>query len=111
MRWIRFIAVLLGGLAIVLAIAGASYQVVSTRRDARRFPEPGRRVNTGSYSLKLNCAGVGSPRSSSSRGLEMYCSNGSPSKKESRSSRASVLTTAPGTEAAIPDRCRAPASR
>ena len=53
--------VLLGGLAIMLAIAGASYQMVSTRRDAKRFPEPGRRVDIGGYSLKLNCAGAGSP--------------------------------------------------
>jgi len=53
--------VLLGGLAIMLAIAGASYQMVSTRRDAKRFPEPGRRVEIGGYSLKLNCAGAGSP--------------------------------------------------
>jgi pimeloyl-ACP methyl ester carboxylesterase len=61
MRWFCAIAVFLGGLAIVLAVVGASYQVVTARADARRFPEPGRRVEIGGYSLKLNCAGAGSP--------------------------------------------------
>ena len=61
MRWIRFIAVSLGSLVIALALAGASYQAITARADAQRFPEPGRRVDVGGYSLKLNCTGAGSP--------------------------------------------------
>lgn len=46
---------------ILLALAGASYQVIESRLDARRFPESGRLVDVGGYSLLLNCTGVGSP--------------------------------------------------
>ena len=44
-----------------LAVAGASYQEIKTRLDARRFPEGGRLVNVGGYRLMLNCTGAGSP--------------------------------------------------
>lgn len=47
---------------ILLALAGASYQAIKTRLEARRFPESGRLVDGGGYRLKLNCTGVGSPK-------------------------------------------------
>lgn len=61
MRWLRNIAVILVGLLTLLAIAGASYQALATRVDARRFPEPGKLVDVGGYRLKLNCSGAGNP--------------------------------------------------
>jgi pimeloyl-ACP methyl ester carboxylesterase len=61
MRLLRNLALTLTGLAILLAIAGSSYQMVATHADARRFPEPGRLVNIGGSRLKLNCTGAGSP--------------------------------------------------
>jgi pimeloyl-ACP methyl ester carboxylesterase len=60
-RWLRIVALSICVLAILLALAGASYQVIETRLDARRFPEDGRLVNVGDYRLMLNCTGAGSP--------------------------------------------------
>ena len=45
---------------IVLAVAGACYQYVGSRMDARRLPEPGRLVDVGGHRLKINCSGKGS---------------------------------------------------
>ena len=61
LRWLRIAALSLCVLAILLAVTGASYQVIETCLDARRFPEGGRLVDVGGYRLKLNCTGVGSP--------------------------------------------------
>ncbi|HLZ42862.1 MAG TPA: alpha/beta hydrolase [Candidatus Sulfotelmatobacter sp.] len=61
MRWLRNIALLLVGILALLLIAGASYQAIANRADARRFPEPGRLIDVGGYRLKLNCTGAGSP--------------------------------------------------
>ena len=58
---LRNIVLPLAVLVILLAAAGATYQTVATRADARRFPEPGRLVDIGGYRLKLNCTGTGSP--------------------------------------------------
>ena len=52
-------AVCIAGLAF--AFVGASYQAVGNYWDAREFPEPGRMVDVGGYSLKLHCVGAGSP--------------------------------------------------
>jgi pimeloyl-ACP methyl ester carboxylesterase len=60
-RWLCIVALSLGVLVILLALAGASYQAIATRLDARRFPENGRLVDVGGYRLMLNCTGVGSP--------------------------------------------------
>jgi pimeloyl-ACP methyl ester carboxylesterase len=46
---------------ILLALAGASYQAIETRLDARFFPENGRLVDVGGYRLMLNCIGAGKP--------------------------------------------------
>jgi pimeloyl-ACP methyl ester carboxylesterase len=61
LRWLRIAALTLSVLAILLVVAGASYQVIETRLDARRFPEDGRLVDVGGYRLKLNCTGIGKP--------------------------------------------------
>ena len=59
--WLRKIALSACVVVILLAIAGASYQAIETRLDARRFPENGRLVDVGGYRLLLNCTGRGSP--------------------------------------------------
>lgn len=61
MRWLRYLAISLIGLVVMLAAAGATYEALSSRADARRFPEPGRLVDIGEYRLKLNCTGAGTP--------------------------------------------------
>jgi pimeloyl-ACP methyl ester carboxylesterase len=61
LRWLRIAALSLCVLAILLAVAGASYQLIETRLDSRRFPENGQLVDVGGYHLMLNCIGVGKP--------------------------------------------------
>ena len=61
MRWLRHILLIVCGLLTLLAIAGALYEAVAGRADARRHPEPGKLVDIGGYRLKLNCTGAGSP--------------------------------------------------
>ena len=61
LRWLRIAALSLCALVTLLAMAGAFYQAIATRLDARRFPESGRLVDVGGYRLKLNCIGVGTP--------------------------------------------------
>jgi pimeloyl-ACP methyl ester carboxylesterase len=69
MRWLRNIVLIFAGLLGLLAIAGASYQAIASRADARRHPEPGKLVDIGGYRLKLNCSGAGSPAAILESGL------------------------------------------
>ena len=46
---------------VVSAAAGALYQTLSVRRDAARFPAPGRLVDVGGHRLHLLCIGDGRP--------------------------------------------------
>jgi pimeloyl-ACP methyl ester carboxylesterase len=59
-RWLKRIAWTLVGIAVALAIAGAAYQAIATRQDAQRFPQRGKSVDIGGFSLNLDCAGTGS---------------------------------------------------
>ncbi|HYN06406.1 MAG TPA: alpha/beta hydrolase [Vicinamibacterales bacterium] len=49
------------GLLLTLAAIGVFYQAVSVRREAGRFPPPGRLVDIGGRRLHLLCIGEGSP--------------------------------------------------
>jgi pimeloyl-ACP methyl ester carboxylesterase len=60
-RLLRNAALVLLGLVILLAVAGATYQSIATRAEARRSPEAGRLVDVGGYRLKINCTGKGGP--------------------------------------------------
>ena len=44
-----------------LALAGAAYEAVAARGDARTYPPPGRLVDVGGYRLQIQCVGTGSP--------------------------------------------------
>jgi pimeloyl-ACP methyl ester carboxylesterase len=44
-----------------LAVAGAIYQTIATKRAERAYPPPGEMVDVGGYSLYINCVGQGSP--------------------------------------------------
>ena len=61
-RLLRNGALVLLGVVLLLAAAGATYQSIATRAEARRSPEAGRLVDVGGYRLKINCTGQGSPR-------------------------------------------------
>jgi pimeloyl-ACP methyl ester carboxylesterase len=45
----------------LLACVGATYQIVGTWRDGRRFPQRGRSFQVGNVKLNLDCSGQGSP--------------------------------------------------
>jgi pimeloyl-ACP methyl ester carboxylesterase len=48
-------------LLVILALAGASYEVIAAAGDARRYPPPGQLVDIGGYRLHIQCVGTGSP--------------------------------------------------
>ncbi len=48
-------------LALLLMAIGALYQFFHARADARRFPQEGRSVDVGGYTLNINCTGQGGP--------------------------------------------------
>jgi len=56
----RFLLIAVG-VAVALALGGAVYQTLSVRREARRFPPPGRLVDVGGRHLHLICFGNGEP--------------------------------------------------
>lgn len=60
MRVKRFVLIVLVSL-LSAAAAGAVYQTLSVRRDAARFPPPGRLVDVGGRRLHLLCIGDGRP--------------------------------------------------
>jgi len=46
---------------LILAIAGATYQIISSNSDKANFPPPGKLVDVGGYKLHIYCIGEGSP--------------------------------------------------
>lgn len=48
-------------LALVLPLAGLSYQFLATRADERTYLPPGQLTNVGAYMLHIHCEGSGSP--------------------------------------------------
>jgi pimeloyl-ACP methyl ester carboxylesterase len=44
-----------------LGLAGAGYEAIAARSDARHYPPPGQMVDVGGYSLHIQCVGEGSP--------------------------------------------------
>lgn len=47
--------------ALAAVAVGVTYQLVGARRDARRFPPPGRLVEVAGHRLHVVCAGTGTP--------------------------------------------------
>ena len=60
-RWAKRFAIVVGGLAVLVVILGASVEAVTRWRTARRYPAPGRLVDIGGRRLQLDCRGAGSP--------------------------------------------------
>ena len=54
-------AIVIAAFALLFIIAGASYQFIVAKADARRFPQEGKSVDIGGFSLNINCTGQGSP--------------------------------------------------
>jgi pimeloyl-ACP methyl ester carboxylesterase len=60
-RWVKRVFWMFVALLIAVAASGATYQAVSERRDHKRFPQVGRAIDAGGFSLNLNCTGAGRP--------------------------------------------------
>lgn len=61
MNWLRSVALLTAAFALLLAISAVFYALIERGLDARRFPQQGKLVDVGGYSLDINCTGQGSP--------------------------------------------------
>lgn len=48
-------------LVVLLALAGATYQGVTTSLERRRYPHPGRLIDAGGHQLQIHCTGRRSP--------------------------------------------------
>ena len=55
--WVKRALKGLAALAALLLLAGASYQFIATRVDARNYHAPGRMFDVGGHRLHLNCTG------------------------------------------------------
>jgi pimeloyl-ACP methyl ester carboxylesterase len=60
-RWVKGGFCFFLALLLFLAAAGAACQAFSERRDRRRFPQVGRSIDAGGFTLNLNCTGKGTP--------------------------------------------------
>src|SRR5579863_364901 len=58
---LRGVAIVIAAFTLLFMIAGASYQFVVGKADARRFSQEGKSVDIGGFSLNINCTGQGSP--------------------------------------------------
>lgn len=56
----KFVAALLGGVAIALA-TGAVYERIASSGDTAAYPPSGKLINVGGHQLHLDCRGEGSP--------------------------------------------------
>ena len=59
-KWAVRIVVALLCLLCVASLAGGTYEFLSERRDAHRFPMQGKLVDVGGYRLNMTCTGRGS---------------------------------------------------
>jgi sugar lactone lactonase YvrE/pimeloyl-ACP methyl ester carboxylesterase len=61
MRWVKRIALIVGGLIVVSVLAGASYEQIMRWRAAREFPAQGRLIDIGGRRMQIDCRGSGTP--------------------------------------------------
>ena len=61
LQLLRWIALLVAGIVLLIVISGVSYQAIEARADARRFRQVGKSVDVGGYNLNIDCTGKGSP--------------------------------------------------
>lgn len=60
-RWLLKTLAAAAVLVLLLVAAGILYQTLSTSRDLRRYPPPGKMVDVGGHELHLFCSGSGRP--------------------------------------------------
>lgn len=59
--WVKKIILLVVALAVLLVVAGASYQAIENAADARHFHPQGKFIDVAGHQLTINCTGQGSP--------------------------------------------------
>jgi len=69
--WLRRIALMTVGAALLFAVSGISYHAVEARADAKRFHKVGKLVDVGGYKLNILCTGQGGPTAILVSGLEV----------------------------------------
>jgi len=60
-KWLKRLFVGLFSFVIILGLLGTTYQIISSKADAKKFPAPGQLVDVGGYRLHIYCVGEGSP--------------------------------------------------
>jgi pimeloyl-ACP methyl ester carboxylesterase len=71
MRWIKRIALGLGGLILAAVLVGLSYEQIMRWRAPRDFPAPGKLVDVDGSRMQIDCRGSGSPTVILESGLDM----------------------------------------
>jgi pimeloyl-ACP methyl ester carboxylesterase len=61
MRWVKRIALIIGGLIVAAVLAGASYEQLMRWRAARDYPAQGRLIDIGGRQMQIDCRGNGAP--------------------------------------------------
>jgi pimeloyl-ACP methyl ester carboxylesterase len=60
-RWIKRIALTIGGLIVAAVLIGAIYEQVMRRQAAKEYPVAGRLIDVGGHRMQIDCRGSGTP--------------------------------------------------
>src|ERR1700679_3323889 len=60
-RWVKRIALTIGGLIVAAILVGAGYEQIMRWRAAREFPVQGRLIDIGGRHMQIDCRGSGAP--------------------------------------------------
>jgi pimeloyl-ACP methyl ester carboxylesterase len=60
-RWIKRIALTIGGLIVAAVLIGAVYEQIMRSRAAKEYPAAGRLVDVGGHRMQIDCRGSGTP--------------------------------------------------
>jgi pimeloyl-ACP methyl ester carboxylesterase len=61
LRWVKRIALIIGGLIVAAVLAGVGYEQAMRWRAAREFPAQGRLIDIGGRHMQIDCRGSGAP--------------------------------------------------
>jgi pimeloyl-ACP methyl ester carboxylesterase len=61
MRWVKRIALIIGGLIAAAVLVGVGYEQIMRWRAAREFPVQGRLIDIGGRHMQIDCRGSGTP--------------------------------------------------
>jgi pimeloyl-ACP methyl ester carboxylesterase len=60
-RWLKRIALSIGGLIVAAVLVGAGYEQIMRWRAAREYPAQGRLIDIGGRRMQIDCRGSGAP--------------------------------------------------